>query len=161
MFNPIINVDKIDSFLKKINPLKLIFIGVLTNLFLTIFFNILSNSITNEPLTKGFKDLGSVWNQFLIAVIFAPIFETVLFQYAIIETIRKRLKPLFSCIVSAFIFASMHLYNIFYFFFAFFIGLLFGYLYYLGVTIKKGFIIVMFTHMVYNFIILILKFFSN
>jgi membrane protease YdiL (CAAX protease family) len=93
----------------------------------------------------------------MLAVIVAPVLETIVFQYGIIETMRNKFSAYICCFISALLFAVSHLYNPFYFIVTFLIGLLFGYLYYIGGTIKKGIFLTMITHVLYNLTIFTLK----
>ncbi|OYW79516.1 MAG: hypothetical protein B7Z27_05395, partial [Sphingobacteriia bacterium 32-37-4] len=93
--------------------------------------------------------------EFFIAVIFAPILETLIFQYFIISYILDK-RPnayLFTCFFSAILFGLSHFYSPEYILKTFFSGLLFGTLY-LVVQNKNNnaFIIVTIAHAIYNFI---------
>jgi membrane protease YdiL (CAAX protease family) len=101
-------------------------------------------------MKEGFLNFKSAREAFLVGVLLAPFLETLIFQAAIIETVKKRMSPFFSCSLSAFIFGSIHFYNIFYFIYAVAAGFLFAYLYFIGSVSKKGFILTLIAHMLCN-----------
>jgi len=103
-----------------------------------------------ESLGSGFKSFGSVGQEILLGIFLAPIMESLIFQLMIIEAARKKLPGYVCCLLSALAFGLVHLYNFFYFLFAFFTGMLFAYLYFLGGSIRKGFFLILVTHMLHN-----------
>jgi hypothetical protein len=93
--------------------------------------------------------------EFFIAVIFAPLGETLIFQHTIISYfLNKRPNSfLFSCIFSAVLFGASHFYSPEYILKTFFSGLLFGTLYIVVYKKKQNaFIVVAIAHAIYNFI---------
>lgn len=145
------------DFLIQINKFKLIILAVITNLIISLLFSFISNIVFGEKSLNGFKNIGSLSNELVMVVFIAPLFETILFQYGIIEIVRKRFNPFVCCCISSFVFASMHTYNVFYFFFAFLGGLLFGYLYFIGKSVKMGILLVFFVHIIYNSLVFMIK----
>ncbi|MXO04046.1 CPBP family intramembrane glutamic endopeptidase [Flavobacterium sp. HBTb2-11-1] len=96
----------------------------------------------------------------VLFVIAAPLIETLLFQYAVIEIFKSiKVKLKYCCFLSAFIFASFHLYNIFYFLYAFVGGLLFAFLYVRGKNQKNAILLPLVTHIIYNGLVFISKYY--
>lgn len=154
-----IKLLKIHCLLTKLENWKIIVFVVLLNLVNSLFFSFICNFIFKTKLDKGFIPFHSLLNAILLAIIIAPIFETLVFQYGIIETLKnKKYKPLTCCIISGFFFGLSHTYNIYYFFFAFFSGLLLAYAYHLGSLRKKGFLIVFLAHLSYNSVAVLLDY---
>ncbi len=147
----------IHNYLIKINRFKLVFFAVVLNFLFSLIFSYVSDVIFEKKLLYGFKNLGSLYNEFILVILIAPLFETLLFQYGIIEIVRKKFTPLVCCSISALIFALMHTYNLFYFFFAFLGGLLFAYLYFIGKSIINGFLLAFSVHLIYNCIVFLIK----
>lgn len=136
--------------LSKISQFKLIIFTVLIEISVTLIFSFLLFPNHNAGPTFDSK-----LEEFFIAVIFAPILETLIFQYSIISYILDK-RPnayLFTCIFSATLFALSHFYSPEYILKTFFSGLLFGTLY-LVVQNKNNyaFFIVAIAHSIYNFI---------
>jgi len=100
------------------------------------------------------------FEEFLLVVFFAPLLETLIFQYSIISYILEK-RPnayLFSCIFSAILFGLSHFYSPEYILKTFFSGLLFGSLYLVVKDKNKNsFLIVAVTHSIYNLIIFFLR----
>ena len=96
--NTYINSIKV---LSKISLIKLIFLTVIVEISVGVLFTILLSSkkmIGPEFDTK--------FEEFLLVVFFAPLLETLIFQYSIISYILEK-RPndyLFSCIFSAILF---------------------------------------------------------
>lgn len=147
----------VNNYLLKTNRIKLIFFAVSLNIFFSLIFSFISEKIFNEKISIGFKSLGTIYDEIILVILIAPFFETLLFQYSIIEFIRKKFNPFVCCCVSAMVFSLMHTYNVFYFFFAFFSGFLFAYLYYLGNTIKTGILLAFIVHLIHNSIAFLIK----
>ena len=143
---------KLHHFFSSINSTKLVLIFLLINLLLSYLFSLLTIIISSKNLNDGFIAFGSIKKEILLGIFLAPLVETLIFQFGIIETAKKRLSPFFCCLVSALFFGAIHLYNMYYFLFTFFVGLIFAYLYIIGGTKLKGFFLVLVTHMIHNFL---------
>ncbi len=150
--------EKVHLYLISLNKVKLIALFILLNILNSFSFSMLAYFFTGVGLTNhSIRTMGAM-DELLIAVVFAPILETVIFQYALIESIRQKIKPLYACFLSATAFALVHCYSVFYFLFAFISGLIFAYLYYLEKSILKSFLLVLSAHFLYNMLIYITKF---
>ena len=145
-------VFKLHQFFTSLNNTKLVLIFVFINLVLSLLFSLLANVISAKNLTDGFPQFGSIKKEIFLGVILAPLFETLVFQFGIIETVKKRLSPILSCLVSALFFGATHLYNIQYFFFTFLVGVFLAWLYFIGGTKLRGFLLVLISHMIHNFL---------
>jgi len=130
---------------------------VLLNLSLSILVSFISNYFFDSPLTEGFTEFGSHWEAFLLAVVIAPFLETLVLQYAIIETAKKSMSTFFACLLSALIFGLLHFYNWFYFVYAILAGLLLAYLYIVGSLSKNGFLMTLIAHVLHNSTVFILS----
>lgn len=92
----------------------------------------------------------------VIAVIVAPLIETLIFQALIIEIICKIIKRprkniLIAVVASSLAFALNHTYSIGYVIFAFLVGIIYALAYYLGRYRKEGAVTLVFTlHAMYN-----------
>ncbi len=130
-------------------------------IYIFIFYcpSVLLGAITTflpEPDMTGSFVTDSVVLDLLIAVIVAPLLETLLFQSLIIEIICKVIKRprkniYIAVMVSSLAFALNHTYSLSYVIFTFFVGIIFALAYYLGRYRKEGAIILVFIiHSIYN-----------
>ena len=91
---------------------------------------LLSSFITNEP-NLNFKE-GLVF-EFLIIVLFAPIIETLIFQFAVIELVLNYIKQkstyYIAVLLSGSLFGISHFYNLQYTIYCFIIGIGFALMY--------------------------------
>ena len=121
---------------------------------------------TSTPGMKAFYDKivemlgqmtgGPFWSSFLLAAIFAPIFEEWLCRGMILRGLLTRMKPAWAIVVSALFFAVIHM-NPWQALNAFIIGIIMGYVYY-----KTGsLILTMIIHFVNNGTAVVLSQFSS
>lgn len=146
-------LQQLHLFLIRRNDAQLILLFVILNILNSLASSAISffftqTGIKNHTLTK----LNS-GNEFLVAVILAPVIETLIFQYALIETIRQKVKPFYACLISASFFALAHIYSPYYVLFAFVSGLLFGYLYLSRKSVLRACLLVLIAHASYNYIV--------
>lgn len=138
------------NLISKMDIYRLILFTVLIEVAVTILFSyFLFPHHTSGPKFENKSE------EFLIAVILAPLLETLVFQYAIISFILKKMPKalLFSCFISAVFFGLSHSYSIEYVLKTFFSGLLFGSLYITVLTKKAhAIIIVSIAHSIFNLI---------
>ncbi|MEO8255655.1 MAG: CPBP family intramembrane glutamic endopeptidase [Flavobacterium sp.] len=129
---------------------QLVLIVILLNFLNNYIFSIVSKHFSIS-LNKGFNDNYSITEKIVLFIIIGPVIETLLFQYVVIEICKDQKMALkYSCLVSAFIFASIHLYNVFYFLYAFVTGLMFACLYLAGKNQKNAILLPLVTHFIYN-----------
>jgi len=130
-------------------------------IYILVFFfpSVLLGAITTflpEPDMTGSFVTDSIVLDLLIAVIVAPLLETLLFQSLIIEIICKIIKRprrniYIAVMVSSLAFALNHTYSLGYVIMTFFWGIIFALAYYLGRYRKEGPIILVFLiHSIYN-----------
>ncbi len=150
-------LHKIHQCLQKLNTIYVVFILVFAILFVSIFTSFISNFFFDKKINEGFVRFTSIWMEILIGIFCAPIVETLIFQYAIIETVKKRFNITFACLGSAFLFSILHFYNIFYFLYSFIAGLLLAYAYCLPGNIKRGLILTLTVHITYNIVVMLLS----
>jgi membrane protease YdiL (CAAX protease family) len=111
-----------------------------------------------EPDMAGSLATNHVVLDLLIAIIVAPLIETLLFQALIIEITcrfikRPRKNIWISVIASSVAFALSHTYSISYIFITFLAGIILALAYYLGRYRKEGAVVLVFViHSVYNLI---------
>lgn len=109
----------------------------------------------DPSLTDNASNDYSVWETFILSVIFAPILETLIFQYALIELLLKtRLRPIFVVAISALLFGVNHHYNLVYILVMTVIGFLFA-LYYMMLRAQGGWnkiLLVVLLHALWNLI---------
>ncbi|CAI2769216.1 CPBP family intramembrane glutamic endopeptidase [Flavobacterium collinsii] len=150
-------ISKIKKNIQDLQQWQLVVIVVLISLLNSYTFSVLAEFLGSD-LGKGFNENYTINEKLVLFVIVAPLLETFLCQYSVIE-ICKRIKMAlrYCCLVSALVFASMHLYNVFYFLFAFAGGMMLAGLYVTGRSVKNSFIITLITHTIYNGIVFILN----
>lgn len=142
--------SNIHQFFLRLNNVFLVVLFVVVNCMISILFNAISQFTSAHPLSHGFQVFSTNDDAVLLAIFVGPIIETLIFQYGIIEWLRQK-RPIYQCcIISAFTFALIHLYNVYYFCFAFFSGLVIAYLYTLKKKAISGMIVTLLAHMLYN-----------
>ncbi|MDQ8053502.1 MAG: CPBP family intramembrane glutamic endopeptidase [Pedobacter sp.] len=159
MINDLKLMPKTEAFhryLKQSSGVVLISIFVIGNLISSIVFALLSKKFGHHRLSDGFEQLNSPKVDFWILILIAPVFETIIFQYAIIETFRKRKSLGFACVLSAIIFGLSHLYNFYYFLFAVCSGLSMAYLFSLRKSLWSALFITITAHSLYNLCVYLL-----
>ncbi len=130
-------------------------------IFVFIFYcpSVLLGAITTflpEPDMSGSIVTDSIFLDLLIAVIVAPLLETLLFQSLIIEIICKIIKRprkniCIALLVSSLAFALNHTYSLSYFIISLCAGMILAVAYYLGRYRKENAIILVFLiHSIYN-----------
>lgn len=150
--------EKIHLYLINLNKVRLVLLFIIINILNSLTFSAFAYFISGSGLRNHAIDNSGAIHQFLVAVIVSPILETIIFQYALIESIRQKIQPVFACFFSAIAFALVHFYSIYYFLFALISGLLFGYLYLLEKSIIKSSLLVLIAHTLYNLLIYVGRF---
>lgn len=143
-------IIKIRKTIQNFEQWQLMIIVILLNFLSSFIFSFLADFFSTS-LGKGFNHNYSTTEKLVLFVIIAPILETLIFQYAVIE-ICKRVKIAlkYCCFISALAFAFCHLYNIFYFIYTFVAGLMFAYLYTRGANQKQAILYPFIVHIIYN-----------
>jgi len=123
------------------------------NIVRIILFNIIAKEFN---IKSGFVELTeSLSIKFFIIVLFAPLIETVIFNFSILFALSKVFKNKYLIItLSSFLFGLMHYYSLAYVIFAFLGGLIYNSFFYIcwqRYNILKAFIFTLLLHSVHNF----------
>lgn len=114
----------------------------------------------NPELTSSKLQFDSLLEEFVVAVVIAPIIETLIFQYAIIETLLNlKVHPWISIIISALLFGVSHWYNPIYVIVLTVVGCILAY-YYVALRYQNGFTqisLVVLIHALFNTIVFLDK----
>lgn len=159
---------KINNYLKGLSTIKFIIIMVLLTFlviipFLPLFY--LYENYIGEMGGPVDLETGTLLFKVIHGSILAPIIETLIFQYAVIEILNAvkilKEKNIAIVIISAVLFGISHSYSYLYVFYAFIIGLLLAYSY---LTYKKknfsAFWVVFWIHCMRNTISTILIYYN-
>jgi len=149
-------VEKI-SRLSLIKPSKrfLLFLGLIVTFnyaytyFIDFFFNV------PDIVENGLENMSFPFKLILLILI-APLFETLVFQFAIIEIVKKISKnSIIAILMSALVFASTHFYDFYYVVSALIVGLLLAIFYLTYKNRTFAFFSVFFVHSINNLIVFI------
>lgn len=151
---------EIEKFILNKNNFSFIIISFLFLLLLVIPFQFIKN-IFDLSLSNPVVADKSLTYKFIVGVIVVPIFETLIFQVAIIKMcLFFRKNQILAIVISAFTFSLNHMFSAFYMIYAFTIGLYFGYLYFLTLRKKSHPIMVLFSvHALFNLSVFTLSLF--
>lgn len=134
------NLIKIDLWLTQTKSVIFILFFVLTSVSLSYFF-LLVAFLTNQPEAFNRVDLDHLNTQesFWLIVLFAPLFETFIFQFSIIKLLKFLFNNYyFGIIISAILFGINHSFSVLYIINATLLGILFGYVFVLSIR-RNGF----------------------
>ncbi|MCF8018512.1 MAG: CPBP family intramembrane metalloprotease [Vallitaleaceae bacterium] len=119
-----------DKYLRSLSTAKFILIMVFISYLVVIpvvLMGFLMNIHVGGP---EFEDIPLAL-MILIVVVIAPIWETLVYQLLIIRQLKKLIffkrRSSLTILISALVFGAVHIYSIYYMFYAFIIGLLFAY----------------------------------
>ena len=118
--------------------------NVIGNIWLTVWNGITGNDVTNE-LAEILASI-SPWQMILCTAVLAPILEELFFRKLLIDRMNKY-GELAAIVISALLFGLFHQ-NFSQFFYAFGLGLVFGYVY----CRTGSYLLVTLFHMVFNFV---------
>ncbi|MDZ4994558.1 CPBP family intramembrane metalloprotease [Clostridium perfringens] len=162
-YNKIVN--NINNYLMNLSVVKyILLILLLTYVVFIPFLFLFSNYDFNVGGPQSIIN-SSFWGKLFIGSLLAPIFETFVFQYMVIESLDnikiKRHKNFFILIISSIFFSLTHTYSFIYIFYSFVIGMFLAYTY---ILYKKKnfhpFLIVTIIHSLRNTITTLLFFFN-
>jgi len=124
---------------------------------LTIILSIIGNCLQEDALTVKFLEGKNPLWVFFLTVILAPVVETFIFQYGIIELslwIRSRFTKEIAIILSALVFGMEHGYNTIYMVLAIIMGAALAFYYLLFKKYTTGFAVaaIMVLHALLNFV---------
>lgn len=121
--------------------------------------SVLANYIGTELSNTRFN-FGSLAEEFIVVVIVAPIVETLIFQYAVIETLLNLKVRTWICIsTSALMFGIQHWYNPFYVAALTVIGFILSY-YYMALSKQRtinSIVLLIIMHSIFNLIAFVAK----
>lgn len=126
---------KFDSYFKKLSTFKFIIAMVLATYLVQAPFMPLYYFYEKYIGPMGGPDslkASSLLLQIILASMIAPLFETLIYQYVVIEILSFKIlkgKKLIIAIISALMFAIGHTYSFLYVFYTFIIGLILAYSY--------------------------------
>jgi len=149
-------MKKIHSYIININYYLLVPIAIFLNFCVSFGCNAIAHKIYGHSFIDKVHQFKSIQEQFIMAVLLAPLIETAIFQFIAVEILYEKLNKYVIVLISALLFASTHLYNFVYFIFAFVLGLLFVYIYFIGREKNRGFLLVFSIHFIYNLLVFIL-----
>ncbi|MDL2142916.1 CPBP family glutamic-type intramembrane protease [Flavobacterium tructae] len=150
-------ISKLKKNIQDLQQWQLVLVVILLNLFNSYTFSILAEFFGSD-LGKGFNENYTINEKLVLFVIVGPLLETCLFQYGVIEICKSlKIALKYCCLVSALVFASTHLYNVFYFFFAFVAGMLLACLYVTGRNVRDSLLMILIAHTIYNGTVFIMK----
>ena len=147
-------MNKVIQYVQKYNVVYFIGITILLDLLSAVFLELYFHNTAND------NNFSSIFEEILLAIFFAPIIETLIFQFLIIRVTEKFTPSItIQVLVSAIIFALSHHYSVSYVMKAFFAGLLYASLFCIAREQRKNaFVVVLISHMIYNSIISLLNY---
>lgn len=149
-------ISKVKNTILSLREWELVLLVLVLNFLNNYIFSVVS-TFFNISLNKGFNNNYTFNEKIVLFLIVAPLIETLLFQCIVIEIAKSlKIRTIYCCILSALAFALSHIYNIFYFTYAFMGGLMFAFLYTRGKN-QYAILLPLITHIIYNTIVFIIK----
>jgi len=137
-------INSFNNFIIRLNPVVFVLVFLLLSIIITLplFLGFDTKGKDYNDAAEMFRKCGIVFF-FFVTVIFMPLFETLVFQGAIIEIIRANTKTPYlkfysSIFFSSLIFSLFHCYNLIYFIEAFLGGLVLATAYYYSIYRKES-----------------------
>lgn len=126
-------IQKLDNHLRQLTVVKFIVYIWIMSYIVVVPYMIVIGLFTDDIGEPAFIDNGSLVEALFLALIFAPLLETFIYQTLIIFILRMfngiKNKPIVIIFISAIIFGISHSYSIFYVGFATIVGVLLAYSY--------------------------------
>ncbi|PKM68122.1 MAG: hypothetical protein CVU95_05630 [Firmicutes bacterium HGW-Firmicutes-2] len=123
-------INKLDMYLRSLPTAKFILMMTLISYLVVIPVVLMGFFMNTHVGGPEFEDIPLVL-MILIVVVIGPIWETIVYQLLIIRQLKKRIffknRSSLTILVSALVFGAVHIYSIYYMFYAFIIGFLFAY----------------------------------
>lgn len=122
-------IKEISCLLRNTSKVKFILISILTCLLYSILIATLLNYFTPKSLEINFLEGKGLMYIFFLTVIIAPVLETLIYQFAIIEIVFKikiKQATLVAILISSFLFSLSHIYSIYYMLATFSLGVVFA-----------------------------------
>ena len=122
-------------------------------------FHFISKVIPNPIILKNDIEFSSLREKIFLVVLFAPLIETLFFQFFIIELISALLpkRIFFACLISSAVFSLNHLFSILYVILTFFAGFILAIAFFSSRKGWRGFMLVFCIHAFYNCFVLIIN----
>ena len=116
-----IKLHELNIYLLSINRALLITFSIIISFIGGEIVGFIGTFLLHTDISKGVP-LFSTEQKFLGMILIAPLLETLIFQFAIIEIARRFIPIKYACILSALIFGFMHSYNTLYIFMGIYLG---------------------------------------
>lgn len=148
--------DKISVF-RRISLNKFIVLSITTCLLISLMISLILSYVNIDYLEIDYLKNKGLSYIFIATVLIAPVLETLIFQYGIIELslrLKNKNKILYAILASAILFSLSHYYNIFYILSSFILGLAFA-TFYIIAKIRKDinpFYLLFSIHCLINFV---------
>jgi len=116
----------------KISLRKFVLLSTIICLLINLTISLLISYINIDYLEIDYLENKGLPFIFIITVLIAPVVETLIFQYGVIELffkLKNKNKVLFAALASAILFSLSHYYNLLYILGAFILGLGFAFFY--------------------------------
>jgi len=156
-------VNRLLIFLIRVNLAAFVFITLLTTVLFSLAFHhfvpegTMINSVTSTIENKYYL--------LVIAVLFAPLIETLFFQFfpimfmLFVRNKRNRSNLYIAILLSALLMAIGHIYSVYYFVSTFFIGLLWAISYVIAMHRKQNaFLTISLVHALWNLLVFIINY---
>lgn len=131
---------RIHKFFIKLTSIKLILLFILICILSSFLYSLLLSLLDVPSIPKNINNVENIYVYFIKIVIFAPLIETILFQFIPVEFIKLwKIRNIYIVIFLGLVFGVLHFFNNFLlreFFFTFYLGSLFTYIYL--ITTNKG-----------------------
>jgi membrane protease YdiL (CAAX protease family) len=143
--------------LKNLKTSKFVFVVVVFNLILQYLISLAVHFIDEKAFEISLLNDKSLLYIFVLTCIFAPILETYLFQYLIIENCYKYIKKnkvVWSILISSVVFAVLHYYSFLYIISTFLLASSYAF-FYIVAKKKRGvnaYWVIVLVHAIQNFI---------
>lgn len=150
------SLSKVEEYFNGKSYFNLFLILLSVKLVFSTTGSLLITLIDPSLIQGGQNGTTNIWKIFVLSIIVAPIFETLIFQSAVIE-VGKSMKvddPKL-LLISSFLFGLSHFYNWVYFSFELVVGLIYAYSYLLArnrYDTFKAFLLVFLLHFIHNVI---------
>jgi len=132
-------MNNIISVFRKISLSKFIVLSITTCLLISFLISLILSYVNIDYLEIDYLKNKGLSYIFILTVLVAPVLETLIFQYGIIELLfrlKNKNKILYAILASAIVFGLSHYYNIFYVLNSFILGLAFA-TFYIIAKIRK------------------------
>jgi Type II CAAX prenyl endopeptidase Rce1-like len=106
--------EKLVCRLLALSPWLLFLLAVTLCVGNSIFWPMVSQAFSNNSTIAGNEKLPPLFEDKRLMIFFAPLVETLVFQYLLLHLLIKFIRPVFAVITAALIFGIFHFYNFWY-----------------------------------------------